>query len=412
MILCKFATEKFYKMPTIDPKTAAFILAHKQDDVRMLALQAAKFHDIDINEALVQIAGRQIAEKKIPSWAKEDLIQYPKHLSMEQCSSEVTARYKASLVRGNSLADLTAGFGVDFSFIARNFRQADYVERQEVLCEIAKHNFKVLGLNNVSVHNADGIDYLKTMEPVDCLFLDPARRDANGGKTVAINECEPDVCALESQLVSKGKKVLIKLSPMLDMHSALNELKTVSEVHIVAVNNECKELIIILEKGATASAGNTKDVKISCEQVVNNFPSQHFCFTLSEEKASPCPLAEKIGNYLYEPGAALLKAGPYRLLTVRFGVEKLHPNSHLYTSEKRVDFPGRCFHVIGVSGFAKKELKAFMKDIDKANLTVRNFPSTVAELRKKLKLKEGGDLYIFATTLANGEKVLIKGIKC
>lgn len=412
MILCKFATEKFYKMPTIDLKTAAFILEHKQDDVRALALQADKFHDIDINEALVQIAGRQIAEKKIPSWAKEDQIQYPKHLSMEQCSSEITARYKASLVKGDSLTDLTAGFGVDFSFIARNFKKADYVERQETLCDIAKHNFEVLGLNHVSVHNADGIAYLKTMEPVDCLFLDPARRNANGGKTVAINECEPDVCALESLLVEKGRKVLIKLSPMLDMHSALNELKTVSELHIVAVNNECKELIIILEKGATASAGNIKDIKISCEQVVNNSLSQHFSFTLSEEKAAPCPLAESIGNYLYEPGAALLKAGPYRLLTSRFGVKKLHPNSHLYTSEKLVDFPGRCFQVIGFSGFGKKELRAFMKDVEKANLTVRNFPNTVAELRKKLKLKEGGDLYIFATTLANGEKVLIKGVKC
>ena len=399
-------------MPTIDPRTAEFIIAHKQDDVRTLALQAAKYHDIDINEALVQIAGRQIAEKKIPSWANENKILYPKHLSMEQCSSEVTARYKASLVSGNTLTDLTAGFGVDFSFIARNFKKADYVERQEALCEIAKHNFNILGLNHVSIHNTDGIEYLKTMLPVDCLFLDPARRNANGGKTVAISECEPDVCKLEPLLVEKGEKVLIKLSPMLDMHSALNELKTVREIHIVSVNNECKELIIILRKGARDSQEGDKEITIACEQIVNNFPPQHFSFTLSEEKSSACQIAEKIGNYIYEPGAALLKAGPYRLLATRFGVEKLHPNSHLYTSEKFIDFPGRCFQVVGYSGFGKKELKVFMKDIDKANLTVRNFPTTVAELRKKLKLKEGGELYIFATTLANGEKVLIKGVKC
>lgn len=412
MILCKFAAEKFFKMPITDPKTAAFIIEHKHDDVRTLALQASKYNDINIDEALIQIAGRQIAEKKIPSWAKEDQIQYPKHLSMEQCSSEVTARYKASLVSGNTLADLTAGFGVDFSFIARNFKKADYVERQAVLCEIARHNFNVLGLNHASVHCTDGVQYLTTMEPVDCLFLDPARRDANGGKTVAINECEPDVCKLEPLLVEKGKKVLIKLSPMLDLHSALNELKSISELHVVSVNNECKELIIILENDATRSQKANKEVTISCEQVVNNFPSQHFSFTLSEEKASACPIAEKIQNYLYEPGAALLKAGPYRLLASRFGVEKLQANSHLYTSEELVDFPGRRFQVLGFSKFGKKELKAFMQDIDKANLTVRNFPTTVAELRKKLKLKEGGDIYLFATTLANGEKVLIKGIKC
>ena len=399
-------------MPIIDSQTADFILKHRQDDVRTLALQASKYQNIDVNEALVQIAGRQIAEKKIPTWAKEDKIQYPKHLSMEQCSSEVTARYKASLVKGYSLTDLTAGFGVDFSFIARKFEKADYVERQKTLCELARNNFQVLGINHASIHNTDGVEYLKTMEPVDCLFLDPARRDANGGKTVAISECEPDVCALEPLLVEKGRKVLIKLSPMLDMHSALNELKWVSELHIVSVNNECKELILILEKGDKAIQEAKKEITISCEQVVNNFSSQHFSYTLSEEKSSPCMLAEKIGNYLYEPGAAILKAGPYRLLTSRYNVEKLHPNSHLYTSEKLVDFPGRCFGVIGYTGFGKKELKAFLKDVDKANLTVRNFPTTVADLRKKLKLKEGGDLYIFATTLASGEKVLVKGKKC
>ena len=411
MILCKFAAEKLYKMPTIDSKTIEFIQNHKNDDIRTLALQASKFHDIDINEALVQIAGRQIAEKKIPSWANLNEIRYPKHLSMEQCSSEVTALYKASLVCGDTLTDLTAGFGVDFSFMARNFKKADYVERQETLCDIAKHNFSILGLTHTSVHCTNGIDYLKTMEPVDCLFLDPARRDANGGKTVAISECEPDVCALEPLLIEKGKKVLIKLSPMLDMHSALNELKSVSELHIVSVNNECKELIIILEKDSMVSLEGEKEITISCEQVVNNLSSQHFSFTLSEEKSAPCSIAKKIGTYLYEPGAALLKAGPYRLLSSRFGVEKLHPNSHLYTSDTLVDFPGRCFQVIEISGFNKKDLKVFMKDVEKANLTVRNFPTTVAELRKKLKLKEGGELYLFATTLANGEKVLIKGVK-
>jgi 16S rRNA G966 N2-methylase RsmD len=327
---------------------------------------------------------------------------------MEQCSSEVTARYKASLVKGDSFADLTAGLGVDFSFIARNFNQADYVERQEVLCELAQHNFPLLGLNHVRIHQADGTEFLKTMKPVDCLFLDPARRDSNGGKTVLIADCEPDVCALEDLLVERAHTVMIKLSPMLDMASALNELKYVSEIHIVAVNNECKELIIILDKGGSEGNSIDNEVVISCKQVVNNFVHQHLDFTISEEKKAVCTLAEKVESYLYEPGAALLKAGAYRILSERYGVKKLHANSHLYTSDVEVDFPGRCFRVLAVSGFGKKELKSFLQGVEKANLTVRNFPSTVAELRKKLKLKEGGDVYLFATTLANGDKVLIK----
>ena len=411
MILCKFASEKFNKMPTINQKTIDFIRAHRHDDTRILALQAAKYPEVDMAEALIQISGRQIADKKIPSWADNDNILYPRHLSMEQCSSELTARYKATLVSGNTLTDLTAGLGVDFSFIARNFKHADYVERQDILCDLANHNFKVLGLNHTTIHCTDGVTYLRQMSPVDCLFLDPARRDANGGKTVAISECEPDVCALESLLLEKGETILIKLSPMLDMHSALHDLKSVSELHIVSVNNECKELILILKRNNLGTQQSDKEVIISCEQVVNNLPSQHFSFTFSEEKSANCPLTNTVGQYLYEPGAALLKAGPYRLLADRYHVKKLHPNSHLYTSDEPVEFPGRRFKIIGVSSFGKKGLKSFLKDLDKANLTVRNFPSTVVELRKKLKLKEGGETYLFATTLNDGEKVLIKGVK-
>ena len=412
MFLCKFASEIFCKMPTLNQATTDFIKTHLHDDVRTLALQSSRYPDVDMNEALIQISGRQIAEKKIPSWAQETDILYPKHLSMEQCSSELTARYKATLVQGESLTDLTAGLGVDFSFIARNFKKADYVERQAYLCDLATHNFTVLGLKQASVHCADGIEYLKKMQPVDCLFLDPARRDSHGGKTVAIADCEPNVCTLEPLLTEKGKIILIKLSPMLDMHSALNDLKSVKELHIVSVNNECKELIIILRGKESATTHTDNEIVISCEQLVNNSQSQHFSFKISEEKEATCTITSEIKEYLYEPGAALLKAGPYKLIGTRYGVEKLHANSHLYTSSHLIDFPGRRFKVIGYSGFGKKELKAFMKDLEKANLTVRNFPTTVAELRKKLKLKEGGDIYLFATTLSNGEKVLIKGIKC
>ena len=398
-------------MKELSPETLAFIDSHRGDDVRTLALQAKKYPAVDMAEAVVQIAGYQIAEKKVPLWAQTAGIRYPQHLSMEQCSSEVTARYKASLVSGDTLTDLTAGWGVDCSFLARNFRCADYVERQETLCRIAAHNFPLLGLPHVRIHCADAVEYLQSMEPVDCLFLDPARRDSHGGKTVAIAECEPDVCRLEPLLVEKGKTVMIKLSPMLDMASALHDLQYVRRIHVVSVNNECKELIILLRKAPDEEEAAAGEVIISCEQVVNNSVHQHFQFTFSEEKSAGCPLAESVGNYLYETGAALLKAGPYRLLATRYGVEKLHPNSHLYTSSGLVDFPGRRFRVTAVSGFGKKDLKVLLEGVEKANLTVRNFPSSVAELRKKLKLKEGGDTYLFATTLASGEKVLIRGEK-
>ena len=398
-------------MKELSPETLAFIDSHRGDDVRTLALQAKKYPAVDMAEAVGQIAGYQIAEKKVPLWAQTAGIRYPQHLSMEQCSSEVTARYKASLVSGDTLTDLTAGWGVDCSFLARNFRCADYVERQETLCRIAAHNFPLLGLPHVRIHCADAVEYLQSMEPVDCLFLDPARRDSHGGKTVAIAECEPDVCRLEPLLVEKGKTVMIKLSPMLDMASALRDLQYVRRIHVVSVNNECKELIILLRKAPDEEEAAAGEVIISCEQVVNNSVHQHFQFTFSEEKSAGCPLAESVGNYLYEPGAALLKAGPYRLLATRYGVEKLHPNSHLYTSSGLVDFPGRRFRVTAVSGFGKKDLKVLLEGVEKANLTVRNFPSSVAELRKKLKLKEGGDTYLFATTLASGEKVLIRGEK-
>lgn len=398
-------------MDSLSNETSHFIQLHRKDDVRMLALQVGKHPEVDMAEAVVQIAGWQVAEKKVPLWAQTEGILYPKHLSMEQCSSEVTARYKASLVKGETFADLTAGFGVDCSFIARNFRSVEYVERQEVLCRLAEHNFPLLGLNHIRICHADGVEYLRDMEPVDCLFLDPARRDSHGGKTVAIAECEPDVCALESLLVEKGRMVMIKLSPMLDIASALRDLKYVRRIHVVAVHNECKELVLILRKEPDEVERAAGEVIMSCEQVVNNSASQHFDFTYKEEREAVCPLAESVEAYLYEPGAALLKAGAYRLLTQYYGVKKLHTNSHLYTSAEAIDFPGRRFRVEGVSGFGKKEIRDFLKGVEKANLTVRNFPASVAELRKKLKLKEGGELYLFATTLADGEKVLIKGRK-
>ena len=387
----------------ISSETLRFIEENARADVRSLALQAKKYPQVDMAMAVVQIAARQIAEAKVPSWYHTEGLLYPKHLSMEQCSSEATAIYKAGLVEGDSFADLTGGFGIDCSFLSRKFKQADYVERQAELCELAKHNFPLLGLS-IGVHNEDGVEYLKQMQPVDCLFLDPARRDGHGGKTVAIADCEPDVSALEDLLVEKAKKVMVKLSPMLDLSLALKHLKYVREVHIVSVNNECKELLLILQKESASS-----DITIHCEHIVNASEHQSFSFTQEQERTSDCPLATEVGAYLYEPNASILKAGAYRSLTQTYACKKLHASSHLYTSEQFIeDFPGRRFKVEAVSGFGKKELKDFLQGMEKANLTIRNFPSSVADLRKRLKLKEGGEDYLFATTLADESKVIIK----
>lgn len=389
----------------LSPETQLFIREHQSDDVRALALQAKKYPDVDMPTAITQIAGRKIAAEKIPSWREIEDIWYPKHLSLEQCSSEITARYKASLLQGESLADLTAGFGIDCSFLAADFKTVTYVERQKELCEIAAHNFPILNLNHITVKNEDGVAYLKEMSPVDCIFLDPARRNEHGGKTVAISDCEPDVAKLEGLLLSKANRVMVKLSPMLDLSLALKALEYTQEVHILSVNNECKELLLLLGQEPP------KEVPIHC---VNLFTKgtqeeQHFIFTREQEQRNECIYTDTLGSYLYEPNTSLLKAGAFRSITAAYPVMKLHPNSHLYTSNVLItDFPGRVFRIVNQCSFNKKEIKESLADLKKANITVRNFPATVAELRKRINLTEGGDTYLFASTLNNGQKVLIR----
>lgn len=394
---------------TLTEETLQFIRLHRIDDVRSLALQAGRHPGVNMPAAVTQIAGWQAARTKIPTWAATDGILYPPHLSMEQCSSELTADYKAAIVaqaggERHSLTDLTGGFGIDFSALAAEFERVDYVERQEVLCELARHNFPLLGLKHATVHQADATEYLQGMEPVSWLFLDPARRDGHGGKTVAIADCEPDVAQLEPLLLAKAGRVLLKLSPMLDLAQALHTLKYVVQAHVVAVGGECKELLLVL---AADAALQPDEVPICCV----NLPAAANAFTFSRqgEQDAPCAYADAPRAYLYEPHAALLKAGAFRSLSHIYKVEKLHPNSHLYTSDMPVDgFPGRTFRVEGWSGFGKREVKALLDGLKKANLTVRNFPASVAELRKRLKLGEGGDTYLFATTLAEGQKALIR----
>ena len=340
--------------------------------------------------------------KKLPSWAAHEGLHFPTRLCLEQCSGEKAALYKSLLIErlfpkgGNSMADLTGGLGVDFSFIAPHFKRAVYMERQNVLCEAARHNFPLLGLDNVDIIEGDGIERLHELSHQSLIFIDPARRDIIGKKTVFIEDCEPDVLSLLPTLWEKTDCVILKLSPMLDLTKAIQSLQHVSEAHIFADNRECKELLLVLQKGAA-------ETRIFCAD-----HEQTFSYTPDEETKANVTYTTEPKKYLYEPGAAILKGGAFKLVAQRYQLEKLHPNSHLYTSEKYVtDFPGRSFEVKQVGSFAKKELKALCNSVEKANLTVRNFPGTVAELRKRMKLKEGGDAYWFATTLANNKHVII-----
>ena len=417
----------------------------------VLALQSHRYPDIDMPYLLNQLTGWQTARTKLPSWAAKEDIIYPPHLSMEQCSSEQTAEYKAQLVARlvgveslvssdlnnecsrpsavekaipkqqenhvqksfeGSFCDLTGGFGVDFSFIARSFKRAIYVEQQENLCELARHNFHALGLTQAEVVNGDGTAYLHQLDHVSVLFLDPARRNEQGGKTVLISDCTPDVLALEEELLEKADTVVIKLSPMLDWHRAVDELNrlgnVVSEVHIVSVRNECKELLLVLQKTKDETEATTavdKSLQMFCvndDSVVSY--SLRETLGVSQRILSTAPMASQ---YLYEPNASLMKAGCFSLLTARYPLSALSLNSHLFVSDEAIDaFPGRKFRITAVSSFNKKELRHSLSGIDKANLAVRNFPMSVAELRKRLKIKEGGDIYLFATTDAENKHLL------
>ena len=383
-------------MIEVNQSTLDYIRQHADEDVRQLALRGHKCPDVDLQYALEQIAGRQKARTKLPSWAAIDGIVYPPHLSMEQCSSEVTARYKASIAgKGALFVDLTAGFGVDMALISQGFQKAVHVEQQPQLCAISSENFRLLGLNHIEVVCGDGVAYLHTMRHADLLFIDPARRDVHGGRTYDISDCTPNVLEILDEMLEKADRVMIKLSPMLDWRKAVADLGKVNEVHIISVDNECKELLLILSK-------TKKPLRVFC---VNNDE----CFEVVEGISSqPRPLPQDM-RYLYEPNASVMKAGCFDLIEQRFGVVQLERNSHLFVSDKEISrFPGRQFLIEKRTSMNKRELKATLADVDQANITVRNFPMSVAELRKRLKLKEGGDVYIFATTISDeGHQLLV-----
>ncbi len=516
----------------INQQTMEFVRAHRHSDVRELALHTRRNDDIDVPWALDQIAGWQTARTKLPQWAACDGIIYPPHISMEQCSSEATARYKAQLaqrliaaqsetvessptasssdmnsadktVAGSdthntlntehtgkepvatdtstsipqgSMIDLTGGFGVDFSYMAKIFAQATYVERQQHLCDIAAHNMAQLGLQHVRIVTADAEKYLAQTEPVDVIVVDPARRDDHGSRTYAIADCTPDVLELQDLLLSKARFVIIKLSPMLDWRKAVADFgDTAREVHIVSVANECKELLVVLHSAQktdnscrqyhglqhvycasiTAHGAEIFDYKPATdssnshtytlhndnnhihhsEHDHNSLQSKNKHGATNNDNCDPCNTSTvatthtlgntqsqqscdayitdvQTGQYLYEPHASIMKAGCFNELVQRYDVIPIAANSHLFISPERVNnFPGRVFRIETVSSMSKGELRAALAGVSHANISVRNFPMSVAQLRKKLKIKDGGSVYLFATTTADGRHIVIRTVK-
>ena len=393
--------------------TAEFIREYRERDIRQLALQANRFPDVDMPYALDQIQGWQIARRKLPKWAACDGVIFPPHLSMEQCSSEPTAQYKLNLAmewaervgHASSMTDLTGGFGVDFSFTSCAFAAATYVERNEQLCHIVEHNLPLLGLNNATVVCADAVEYLSTVEPQTMLFLDPARRDEHGAKTVMLADCTPDVVQLLPKLLEKSRFTMLKLSPMLDWHKAVDDLQgAVREVHIVSVGGECKELLLVL------STVVESELKVYCADLSTaSDTSSLFVYTPgSSAPVANSKLKTQNSKFVHEPNASIMKAGCFDELAAAYGVSPVSRNSHLFLSDEPVeDFPGRSFVVERVTTMNKSDLRKALVGIEKANIATRNFPLTVAELRKRLKIKDGGDVYIFATTTAEGEHLLL-----
>ena len=463
--------------------TAEFIQEYREKDTRQLALRSARFPDVDMPYALDQIKGWQTARRKLPTWAACDGIVYPPHLSMEQCSSEPTAQYKLNLAmewscriessefrvesseegvessseqpatlnsqlstlncHASRMTDLTGGFGVDFSFTSCAFASATYVERNAQLCHMVEHNLPLLGIDNAKVVCADAVDYLSTLDMQTMIFLDPARRDQHGAKTVMLADCTPDVVQLLPQLLKKSRFTMLKLSPMLDWHKAVEDLQgTVREVHIVSVGGECKELLLVLseeieselkvfcadlEAGGSSLSGGSSGSSCSSLSSEPSFPrtpsspsapshpSTHSLsaslFVYAPSASRPAPnskLKTQNSKFLHEPNASIMKAGCFDELAAAYGVSPVSRNSHLFLSAEPVDgFPGRSFSIERVTTLNKRELRQALAGIEKANIATRNFPLSVAELRKRLKLKDGGDVYIFATTTAEDEHLLL-----
>jgi len=380
------------------PSIQQFIREHERDDPFQLALQAKRYPDIPIQLVTQQIQARQKAKRKLPEWYQTKRIIFPSLLALEQCSSEATAKYKSNLVSGKTGIDLTGGAGIDTYFLNQSFEQISYIEQNPQLAAITQHNFSQLGTSTIQTHVVDAETFLSSVNLVDLIYLDPARRNRDNQKVFRLTDCLPDVTQLLPQLLKKAKQIMIKASPMLDIHQATQDLGSVKEVHVVAVNNECKEVLYLL------SAAISESPQITAIDIISN--TDPLVFTRQEETATTVHFSEP-QQFIYEPNVAILKAGAFRTIAQRWDLAKLHPNTHLYTSDHlHSSFPGRVFKLEAVLPYHKKEVRARIPS-RKANITTRNFSDSVATVRKKLRLKEGGDSYLFATRTTANERIIL-----
>lgn len=378
-----------------------FIRDHENDDPATLMLQAKKHVALPMREIVAQIVARQKAKYKIPFWYATDGLLFPPPLSLEQCSSELTAIYKQQLVAGNKMVDLTGGMGIDTYFLSQNFQKTEYVEQQEPLVKLAKHNFSVLGASSIKTHYTSADQFLEACDSdFDLIYIDPARRDLNQNKVFRLSDCEPDMVAVLPAILKRANVALIKVSPLLDIKGAIRDLGGVNAVHVVAVKGEVKELLFLID-GALRS----NDPIIHCVNILKDELSQfNFSFSSEEElhRAYGVPR-----QYVYEPNASILKGGGFKSIAEKFDLIKLHPNTHLYTSDAlNMDFPGRIFKNLESISLSKKTLKKKLKTLQ-ANITVRNYPLTVEQIRKKSGLKEGGENFIFGFTDLESPKLIL-----
>lgn len=389
----------------INEATLTFIRQHQDDNPQQLALRGCKDPAVDFRFALQQIQGRQKAAHKLPHLFANPNILYPPTLSLEQCSSTITAAYKAELLHGESLIDFSGGFGIDTFAFAQKFQTCHYVEPQEALCNLMEHNAAQLGLHNITIHGGTMEEHIEKLGKADVIYLDPSRRSDDGNRVISIEQCSPNILQWKETLLQKAETILVKLSPMIDLKQSLRQLPETNEVHIVAVNGECKEILLLISKCQSEDriihAVNFKDGE-----------RQNFRFTEQEELNAIPEIATVSQAFLFEPNAAIMKSGAFKTIALRFNLKKLHPHSHLYFGEHIIpEFPGRIFSVQDVFSLNKESLKTHLAGLKQANIAVRNFPLTAEELKKRLRLKDGGNLFLFGTTWKEDERIIILGQK-
>ena len=400
----------------INEATLQYIKEHTEADIATLALHPSKDPQVNMPMALQQISGRQKAKEKLPDWYATDGILYPKKVSMEQCSSSQTADYKASLVGGSSFADLSGGFGVDTIALARKFEKGYYVEPQEELCELFQHNSKTLGINHITIIQNTMESFIDEMEAVDVIYLDPSRRDVHGRKVVALEDCVPNLLEWKSALLEKCSTLMVKLSPMIDLHQTLRALPETYAVYVIAVNGECKEVVCLLSRRDARPCVSTNKTEIVAVDICDNTNDAHrrddvhiVSTTTETERTAPLSIATEMGTYLYEPNASVMKAGIFHSISQQFQIQKLEKNTNLFTSnELQKNFPGRIFRIEAVHEFHPRKTAKGLSHLESASIAVRNFPLSAEELRKTLKIKDGNACYLFGCTLSGNKKCVIQ----